>query len=179
MGPPSQRISKCCAIFGGVPHHRRDEAMQITSGVHHTFMVNCSSSVSQSRSQRLHAICTGGGRHRRAGGTFLTNHVDGIAAVDLFVLPTISFRLLYCLVRHVFCSVSGRECGYFGRGVTPGVTRNRPRKSSSAFCGLTRFPAGERVQGLPCGSRDRRPGSALPTTTGTQTTTLCSRTGCR
>jgi hypothetical protein len=27
--------------------------------VHHTFMVNCSSSVSRSRSQRSHAICTG------------------------------------------------------------------------------------------------------------------------
>jgi len=30
--------------------------------------------------------------------TFLCNHVDGIAAVDLFVLPTIAFRILYCLV---------------------------------------------------------------------------------
>jgi hypothetical protein len=30
--------------------------------------------------------------------TFLTNHVDGIAAIDLFVLPTITFRMLYCLV---------------------------------------------------------------------------------
>jgi hypothetical protein len=30
--------------------------------------------------------------------TFLTNHVYGIAAIDLFVLPTITFRLLYCLV---------------------------------------------------------------------------------
>jgi hypothetical protein len=30
--------------------------------------------------------------------TFLTNHVDGIAAIDFFVLPTITFRLLYCLV---------------------------------------------------------------------------------
>jgi hypothetical protein len=30
--------------------------------------------------------------------TFLTNHIDGIAAIDLFVLPTITFRLLYCLV---------------------------------------------------------------------------------
>jgi transposase InsO family protein len=30
--------------------------------------------------------------------TFLTNHADGIAAIDLFVLPTIAFRLLYCLV---------------------------------------------------------------------------------
>src|ERR1039457_4703801 len=30
--------------------------------------------------------------------TFLHNHADGIAAVDLFVLPTIAFRMLYCLV---------------------------------------------------------------------------------
>ena len=30
--------------------------------------------------------------------TFLSNHVDGIAAVDLFVIPTIAFRILYCLV---------------------------------------------------------------------------------
>jgi transposase InsO family protein len=30
--------------------------------------------------------------------TFLSNHADGIAAVDLFVLPTIAFRVLYCLV---------------------------------------------------------------------------------
>jgi transposase InsO family protein len=30
--------------------------------------------------------------------TFLRNHVDGIAAVDLFVLSTIGFRVLYCLV---------------------------------------------------------------------------------
>ena len=30
--------------------------------------------------------------------TFLSNHADGIAAVDLFVLPTIAFEILYCLV---------------------------------------------------------------------------------
>ena len=30
--------------------------------------------------------------------TFLKNHADGIAAVDLFVLPTIAFQILYCLV---------------------------------------------------------------------------------
>src|SRR3972149_10436488 len=29
---------------------------------------------------------------------FLSNHADGIAAVDLFVLLTIAFRILYCLV---------------------------------------------------------------------------------
>src|SRR5207342_2309927 len=38
---------------------------------------------------------------RRRGGpsqgwrTFLCNHADGIAAIDLFVVPTLSFRLLY------------------------------------------------------------------------------------
>src|SRR3954466_542717 len=41
-------------------------------------------------------------RHRRppAQGwrTFLLNHVDGIASIDLFVVPTISFRLLYGLL---------------------------------------------------------------------------------
>ena len=26
--------------------------------------------------------------------TFLSNHVDGIAAIDLFVLPTIAFQIL-------------------------------------------------------------------------------------
>ena len=30
--------------------------------------------------------------------TFLRNHADGIAAMDMFVVPTISFRLLYCLL---------------------------------------------------------------------------------
>jgi hypothetical protein len=30
--------------------------------------------------------------------TFLINHVDGIASIDLFVVPTISFRLLYGLL---------------------------------------------------------------------------------
>ncbi len=30
--------------------------------------------------------------------TFLRNHADGIAAIDLFVVPTVGFRLLYGLV---------------------------------------------------------------------------------
>src|SRR6266436_8517167 len=30
--------------------------------------------------------------------TFLGNHAQGIAAVDLFVLPTVAFQILYCLV---------------------------------------------------------------------------------
>src|ERR1700752_2190858 len=43
--------------------------------------------------------------------TFLHNHADGIAAMDLFVVPTVSFRLLYGLliVRHV-----RREFLWFG-----------------------------------------------------------------
>lgn len=30
--------------------------------------------------------------------TFLRNHADGIAAIDLFVVPTVGFRLLYGLI---------------------------------------------------------------------------------
>jgi hypothetical protein len=41
-------------------------------------------------------------KHRRppsqGWGTFLHNHADGIASMDLFVVPTISFRLLYGLL---------------------------------------------------------------------------------
>src|SRR6476660_1219999 len=40
-------------------------------------------------------------RPRRPGQgwtTFLRNHADGIAAADLFVVPTIGFKLLYGLV---------------------------------------------------------------------------------
>src|SRR4030095_9523722 len=34
----------------------------------------------------------------QGGKTFLRNHADGIASMDLFVIPTISFRLLYGLL---------------------------------------------------------------------------------
>jgi hypothetical protein len=39
-------------------------------------------------------------RHPPSQGwrTFVRNHADGIAAMDLFVVPTISFRLLYGLL---------------------------------------------------------------------------------
>jgi hypothetical protein len=50
---------------------------------------------------------------------FPSNHADGIAAVDLFVLPTIAFRILYYLViiRHgrrawvSFGVTENRDCG--------------------------------------------------------------------
>jgi hypothetical protein len=34
----------------------------------------------------------------QGGRTFLRNHADGIVAMDLFVVPTISFQLLYGLL---------------------------------------------------------------------------------
>ena len=41
-------------------------------------------------------------RHRKPPSqgwkTFLRNHADGIASMDLFVVPTLSFRLLYGLL---------------------------------------------------------------------------------
>ena len=38
------------------------------------------------------------GQATRPGRTFLRNNADGIAAMDMFVVPTISFRLLYGLL---------------------------------------------------------------------------------
>jgi hypothetical protein len=43
--------------------------------------------------------------------TFLHNHADGIASMDLFVVPTISFRLLYGLL--IFCiTIAAKSCGW-------------------------------------------------------------------
>jgi hypothetical protein len=36
-----------------------------------------------------------GARQRQGWKTFLRNHAEGVASIDLFVVPTISFRLLY------------------------------------------------------------------------------------
>jgi hypothetical protein len=41
--------------------------------------------------------------------TFLRNHADGIVAIDPFVVPTISFRLLYGLL--IMAMAGGRSCG--------------------------------------------------------------------
>src|SRR6266511_3594591 len=42
-------------------------------------------------------MCRRSGPPSQGWRTFLSNHVDGIAAVDLFVLPTIAFQVLHCL----------------------------------------------------------------------------------
>jgi hypothetical protein len=43
-------------------------------------------------------VCRGRLPPSQGWRTFLHNHADGIAAVDLFVLPTVAFQTLYCLV---------------------------------------------------------------------------------
>ena len=43
-------------------------------------------------------MCRGPWPPSQGWRTFLRNHADGIAAIDLFVLPTIAFQTLYCLV---------------------------------------------------------------------------------
>src|SRR5262249_20601683 len=48
----------------------------------------------------------GGGPSPQGWATFLRNHAPNIAAMDLFVVPTIGFNLLYVLV---FARVAGRE----------------------------------------------------------------------
>jgi hypothetical protein len=48
--------------------------------------------------------------------TFLRNHADGIAAMDLFVVPTISFRLLYGLL---IMSHGRRQILWFGATAHP------------------------------------------------------------
>ena len=67
--------------------------------------------------------------------TFLRNHADGIAAMDLFVVPTVSFRLLYGLLimRH-----SRRQILWFG--VTAQPTAEWLANQLMEACGWERAP---------------------------------------
>src|SRR5262249_18714909 len=94
--------------------------------------------------------------------TFLTNHVDGIAAIDLFVLPTITFRLLYCLVilRH------GRRL-WVSFGVTTNPTASGFRaRSPRRFPGIVHLAiavaAGSALRLRTCKCEDRNQGWARP-----------------
>jgi hypothetical protein len=49
--------------------------------------------------------------------TFLRNHTDGIAAMDMFVVPTISFRLLYGLL--IMGSAGDIFCGLASQRIQP------------------------------------------------------------
>jgi hypothetical protein len=73
-------------------------------------------------------------------GTFLRNHVDGIASIDMFVVPTISFRQSYRLLvlRH-----SRRELLWLGVIAHPSaewIARQLTETCASvAVCSLSSF----------------------------------------
>ena len=70
----------------------------------------------------------------RGWKTFLRNHADGIAAMDMLVVPTISFRLLYGLL---IMGHGRRQILWFG--VTAHLTE---------ACVGNRFPAISSVTGM-------------------------------
>ena len=67
--------------------------------------------------------------------TFLRNHADGIAAMDLFVVPTISFRLLYGLL---IVGHGRRQILWFG--VTAHPTAEWIANQVTEACGWEQIP---------------------------------------
>jgi transposase InsO family protein len=67
--------------------------------------------------------------------TFLNNHADSIAAMDLFVVPTISFRLLYGLL---IMGHGRRQILWFG--VTPHPTAEWIANQLTEACGWEQAP---------------------------------------
>ena len=67
--------------------------------------------------------------------TFLRNHADGIAAMDLFAVPTISFRLLYCLL---IMAHGRRQILWFG--VTAHPTAEWIANQLTQACGWEQIP---------------------------------------
>jgi hypothetical protein len=68
--------------------------------------------------------------------TFLRNHADGIAAMDMFVVPTISFRLLYGLL---IVGQGRRQILWFG--VTAHPTADWIANQVAEACGWEQAPA--------------------------------------
>src|SRR6266849_8214304 len=69
----------------------------------HAFTANCSSSGLRSRSRASPSTWSnGGGPPSQGWRTFLHNHAPDIAAMDLFVVPTIGFDLLYAFAIVLF-----------------------------------------------------------------------------
>jgi transposase InsO family protein len=70
--------------------------------------------------------------------TFLSNHADGIASMDMFVVPTASFRLLYGLLilQHARYLIRDRDSAYgetfIRRGRSMGI-RDRPTSARSPW----------------------------------------------
>jgi hypothetical protein len=80
-------------------------------------MVSCSSGFEVAQSTVARYMCRPSRPPSQGWRTFLSNHVDGIAAIDLFVLPTIAFQILYCIV----LSLCATDDDF---GVSFGVTAN-------------------------------------------------------
>src|ERR1700756_1392529 len=68
-------------------------------GARHAFTANCSSSGLRSRSRASPSTWSNDGRRpARDGEPSCVNHAPDIAAMDLFVVPTIDFDLLYAFI---------------------------------------------------------------------------------
>ena len=67
--------------------------------------------------------------------TFLLNHADGIASIDLFVVPTASFRLLYG-----FLLLSHARRQVLSIGVTDHPTAEWLTRQVTDACGWDRAP---------------------------------------
>jgi transposase InsO family protein len=75
------------------------------------------------------------GRPSQGCKTFFRNHADGIVAMDLFVVPTISFRLLYGLL---IIGHSRRQILWFG--VTAHPTAEWLANQLTEACGWEQIP---------------------------------------
>ena len=73
--------------------------MPTSSGVRRAYMASCSSSVSRSVRRRLPSTsCAGHARHRRLGAASSATEALGIAAIDMFIVPSPTFRLLFVML---------------------------------------------------------------------------------
>ena len=101
-------------------------------------IVNCASNVTGavfSNFDRMIFVCLRRRPPSQGWRTFLLNHADGIASIDLFVVPTISFKLLYGLLilRH-----DRRRILWVG--VTPSPTADWIARQVSEACGWEPVP---------------------------------------
>lgn len=71
---------------------------KIRFGTRHAFTANCSGWGLRSRIERRQVHGQTTGPSSEGWRTFLRNHAPDIAAMDLFVVPTIGFDLLYAFV---------------------------------------------------------------------------------
>ena len=92
-------------------------------------------SSSASRSARPASPSIWRGEGAQGWKTFLRNHADGIVAMDLFVVPTISFRLLYGLL---IIGHGRRQILWFG--VTAHPTAEWLANQLTEACGWEQIP---------------------------------------